>query len=218
MPIYQYGTLNTTALVVPNLYVQIVPPQNLVLNGVPSNRIGVVGTATWGPTNQAVIIGDYPSYVRMFGQMQTRKYNMGTPVYIATRQGAQDFRCIRVTDGTDLAASASLVASALTLTSVYTGTYGNSIGVSLSAGSKANSWRIVVTAPGQVPEIFDNITGSGNAFWIAAAAAINNGSGALRGKSQLVVATAGAATTAPSVTSVRCRVERMARPRLRLQP
>ena len=49
MPIVQQGSINTTALVVPDLYVQIVPPQNLVLNGVPTNVVGVVGTASWGP-------------------------------------------------------------------------------------------------------------------------------------------------------------------------
>ena len=48
MPIVQQGSVNTTALVVPDLYVQIVPPQNLVLNGVPTNVVGVVGTASWG--------------------------------------------------------------------------------------------------------------------------------------------------------------------------
>ena len=44
MPIVQQGSINTTALVVPDLYVQIVPPQNLVLNGVPTDVVGVVGT------------------------------------------------------------------------------------------------------------------------------------------------------------------------------
>ena len=47
MPIVQQGTINTTALIVPDLYVQIVPPQNLVLNGVPTNVLGVVGSANW---------------------------------------------------------------------------------------------------------------------------------------------------------------------------
>ena len=54
MPIVQAGAINTTALVVPDLYVQVVPPQNLVLNGVPTNVVGVVGSASWGPVNQPV--------------------------------------------------------------------------------------------------------------------------------------------------------------------
>ena len=56
MPIIQQGSVNTTSLIVPDLYVQIVPPQNLVLNGVPTNVLGVVGTASWGPVNQPSIV------------------------------------------------------------------------------------------------------------------------------------------------------------------
>ena len=56
MPIVQQGSVNTTALIVPDLYVQIVPPQNLVINGVPTDVIGVVGTASWGPMNKPAIV------------------------------------------------------------------------------------------------------------------------------------------------------------------
>ncbi len=67
MPIVQQGSINTTALVVPDLYVQIVPPQNLVLNGVPTNVLGVVGTASWGPANQPVTLATMADYARTFG-------------------------------------------------------------------------------------------------------------------------------------------------------
>ena len=105
MPIVQAGTLNTTALVVPDLYVQVVPPQNLVLNGVPTNVVGVVGTASWGPVNSPVIVGSMADYARAFGPIQARRHDMGTPVATAVQQGAQAFRCVRVTDGSDVAAS-----------------------------------------------------------------------------------------------------------------
>src|ERR671932_783950 len=108
MPVVQAGTLNTTALVVPDLYVQIVPPQNLVLNGVPTNIVGVVGTASWGPVNQPVIVGTMADYARSFGAIQPRKFDMGTQVATAVQQGAQNFRCVRVTDGTDMAANYAL--------------------------------------------------------------------------------------------------------------
>jgi hypothetical protein len=51
--------------------------------------------------------------------------------------------------------------------------------------------------------VFDNLGAglSGNALWVAIAAAINNGASGLRGPSQIVVATAGAGTTAPAVAS-----------------
>ncbi|CAH2606522.1 Phage tail protein (plasmid) [Rhodovastum atsumiense] len=198
MPIVQQGSINTTALVVPDLYVQIVPPQNLVLNGVPTNVVGVVGTASWGPVGKPVIIGTMADYAVAFGPVMNRKYDMGTQVATAVQQGASNFRCVRVSDGTDTAAVLSLGTTWLTLTAIYTGSRGGSIVATWGTGSKANTSKLTIALPGQVPEVFDNLGGTGNALAVAAAAAINNGQSALRGPSQLVTATAGAGTTAPT--------------------
>lgn len=251
--IVQQGALNTTALVVPDLYVQIVPPQNLVLNGVPTNRIGVVGSASWGPVNQPTVIGTMANYARTFGPVMNRVFDMGTQVATAVQQGASDFRCVRVTDGTDTAAVAVMNYTAptawqgstaytagvlktnggkiyrcatsgtsassggpsgttsgitdgtctwdyistgsntnsLAFVALYSGTVGNSIRVTVSAGSKASSWKIVIGIPGLDPEVFDNIVGATTtATYVAMMNAINNGN-ALRGPSQLVAATGG---------------------------
>lgn len=101
MPIVQQGSINTTALIVPDLYVQIVPPQVTLLNGVPTNVLGVVGTATWGPVNSPTLIGNMAMYAQAFGAIQNRTYDMGTAVAVVVQQGANNFRCVRVTDGTD---------------------------------------------------------------------------------------------------------------------
>ena len=198
MPVFQQGSLNTTALVVPDLYVQIVPPQNLLLNGVPTNIIGVVGTASWGPKNVPTIVGSMAQYAANFGPIRARKYDMGTHVATAVQQGANNFRCVRVTDGTDTAATSTGVATCITFAALYTGTLGATLQASLSAGSKANTWKFVVGFPGQIGEVFDNITGTGNAFWVNLAAAINAGQSVGRGPSQLITATAAAGTTAPT--------------------
>jgi phage tail sheath protein FI len=203
MPIVQQGSINTTALVVPDLYVQIVPPQNLVLNGVPTNVLGIVGTASWGPTNQPVTLASMADYARTFGPVIARKYDMGTQVATAVQQGASNFRGVRVTDGTDMAATYAIFYAAgtypLELVARYTGTLGNSIAIALGAGAQASTWRLTLALPGLTPEVFDNIGGSTPAaFWANLAAAINNGASALRGPSQLVVASLGTATnTAP---------------------
>lgn len=201
MPIVQQGNINTTALVVPDLYVQIVPPQNLVLNGVPTNVVGVVGTSSWGPIGQPVVIGTMADYARTFGPVMPRRYDMGTHVATAVQQGAQAFRCVRVSDGTDTAAQVQLSGSTVTFTALYTGTLGNQITVALTSGSAANSWRLTVSLPGLAPEVFDNITGTGAAFWTALASAVNTGTGPQRGPSQLIVANAGGATAAPAAFS-----------------
>jgi len=199
--IVQYGQVNTTALIVPDLIVQIIAPQVAQLNGVPTNVAGFVGTATWGPVNSPTIVGSMADYARNFGAIQNRLFDMGTAVAAAVLQGANNFRCVRVTDGTDAAATVSIQSTCLTATAKYTGTLGNSVQVQIANGSLASSFKAIVTLPGQTPEVFDNIIGSGNALWVNMAAAINNGQVGARGPSQIIVATAGAGTTAPTLST-----------------
>ena len=206
MPILQRGTLNATALVVPDLYVQVVPPQNLVPNGVPTNVVGVVGTASWGPVNTPTIVGTMADYARNFGPIMPRRFDMGTIVATAVQQGAADFRCVRVTDGTDTAAVCPLLPSggsfAAALTARYSGTLGNQITIDMRAAAQAGAWRLTLSLPGKSPEVFDNIPGTPAAgFWPALVAAVNTGQGPLRGPSQYCVATLGSSTGAPAALS-----------------
>jgi hypothetical protein len=196
MPIVSQGAINTTALIVPDLYVQIVAPQTLLLNGVSTDTLGVVGSASWGPVGEPTIIGDMGGYAVAFGAVMPRKYDMGTQVATAVQQGAANFRCVRVTDGTDTAASLSVL-GAVNFTAVYTGSMGNHLSLTFSAGSAANSWRLAVAMPGQSPEVFDNITGAGPVFWSNLVNAVNNGAGVLRGPSKLVIASAVSSTATP---------------------
>ncbi len=190
--ITQQGAINTTALVVPDLYVQIVPPQNILINGVPSNVVGVVGTASWGPVGVPVLGSNVTDYVTAFGLPQVRKFDMGTHVFTAVQQGANAFNWVRVTDGTDTAAVIGINPSgslnSLVLYARYTGSVGNNIVATISQGSKNGTWRIVIALPGMQPEVFDNLSGATpSAAWIAIANAINSGNGA-RGPSQIVFA------------------------------
>ena len=309
--ITQAGALNATALIVPDAYIQIVPPSVNFFNGQPTNIVGIVGTAAWGPVNVPVTIGSMQAYALQFGAIQNRKYDLGTQVATAVQQGANNFRCVRVTDGTDAAASvtlASLVASTETatvtgsatagdvlsltltsasitgspvtvsyaakatdttsslaaglaaavnanaalqgaivtavavanvvtvlfpaslsvtfaknvtgtatetitlaagtastitgasLTSLYTGSLGNATQVTLSNGSSfttANpTYKLTIAMPG-VQEVFDNLGGTGNAFWLNLANSVNNGQSAIRGPSRLVLAGAGTNTASP---------------------
>jgi hypothetical protein len=202
MPISQLGSINTTALIVPDLYVQIVPPSVQLINGVASNIVGVVGTANWGPVGSPITVGTYNDYVRNFGQLQNRKFDMGTAVAIAIQQGANAFQCVRVTDGTDAAATIVVQSTCITFNALYTGTLGNSLQVAVAPGGAAGTFKATVTLPGVgiTPEVFDNIGAglTGNALWLAMAAAINSGQSGLRGPSQLIRATAGVGTTAPA--------------------
>lgn len=197
------GTINNASLVVPDLYVEIVPPQLTLFNGAPTNVVGVVGTAAWGPVNQPTILGNSAQYVQAFGAPVNRKYDMGTHVATAIQQGATAFKCVRVTDGTDTAATIAVGSSPvnITFTALYTGSLGNNLSVQITTGSKASSWRAIVGVPGGQPEVFDNITGTGAAFWANLANAINQGNGALRGPSALITAAASTGSTAAAAAT-----------------
>ena len=198
MPVVQQGAINTTALIVPDLYVQVVPPQNLVLNGVPTNIVGIVGTSSWGAVGQPVIVSTMADYNGNFGPVVSRLFDMGTHVATAVQQGAQDFRCVRVTDGTDTAAQSSPPGITVAFTAIHTGSLGNRIVVTLQPGSRASTWQLLVGMPGSRPELYDNITGTGATFWLNLAAAVNTGQGPQRGPSRLITANAGGAIVAPA--------------------
>ena len=210
MAITQQGALNTTALVVPGLYINIVPPGLLALNGVPSNLVGVVGTASWGPVGLPVTCSGPSDCTQAFGAMQNRKYDLGTQVATASAQLANNFACVRVTDATDVAATIVVQSTCITFNARYTGTLGNSATVTIANGSRGATFKATVSIgggvsafPSPVPEVFDNLALglSGNAVWVAIAAAINNGTGPLRPASKIITATAGAGVTAPALAT-----------------
>lgn len=197
MTIIQLGSQNTTALTVPDLYVQIVPPNDNFINGVPTNKLALVGTGTWGEVDAPTTAGNLAQQVQNFGPIQTTKYDLGTAAAAAFLQGANNITCVRVTDGTDTAATAAVLdtlsETGITLTAYYTGTLGNTIVATIATGSsyttEVPTYKITLTIPGGIPEIFDNIGGTGATFWSNMANAINLGQSGIRGPSQLCVAT-----------------------------
>ncbi|WP_338422317.1 phage tail protein [Acetobacter musti] len=161
--------------------------------------IGVVGTASWGPVNTPVVFGTSQERIAAFGPMQTSAYDLATVVSTAIVQGASSFTGVRVTDGTDVAASYAMLYDSVAgtypvlLAAKYTGSAGNTISVELTTGSAPGTWKLVLQMPNALPESFDNLSVSeGNAsFWSDLVTAVNSGQSSLRGPSALVVATAG---------------------------
>ncbi|MBR8182093.1 phage tail protein [Burkholderia ambifaria] len=200
MTVVQQGQVNTTAQQVPGLIVQIVPPGPAPINGVPSNIAGLVGVASWGPVGVPVFASAYNDGSARFGQMQVRKYDLMTALWNASQQGnVGAYALVRVTDGTDTAATAALGTTYVTLTAKYTGTLGNTLSATLSAGTKASTAKLTLSAPGFTSEVFDNIPGTAAALRDAIVLAVNNGNSQFRGPSALVTASAGASSTAPSL-------------------
>lgn len=203
MPIVPAGSINNTALIVPDLYVEIVPPQNLILNGVPTNITGIIGTASWGPIGTPVIVGSMSHYYAGFGAVFAKRHDMGTQVAIAAQQGAQNFLCVRAADGTETAASSTVPGTAVSISGLYTGSLGNQISVTLQPGSQQGSWALVVSVPGVQPEVFDNIVGADAGFWTGLEAAVNAGSGVSRTQSRLIRILPNGNTSTPTGFSIR---------------
>lgn len=160
MPISQLGQINASALIVPDIYVQIVPPQTAFQNGQPTNILGVVGTAPWGPVNAPTIVSNMSDFTQKFGAIQARKYDLGTAVAAAVLQGANNFRCVRVTDGTDIAATGTLTASsAADATAIAAAINGG------QSGLRGPSQIVVATAALAVVTVTGKYTGTlGNAI------------------------------------------------------
>lgn len=202
MPQFTQGGANPAAQGVPDLFVQVNPPPASVLPGAPSNQIGIVGTATWGPVNSPVVFSDLAGASTAFGYAQARKYDLLTQVMTASFQGANSFVGVRATDGTDVAASVVIQSTCITLTAKYTGSRGNGLTATIAAGTANASFKITISMPGMQPETYDNLVGSANALWIAMAAAINAGQNAYRPASALVTASAGAGVAAPTLATL----------------
>jgi hypothetical protein len=114
------------------------------------------------------------------------------------QQGAQDFRGVRVTDGTDTFAAGTVPGTVLTITALCTGSLGNQIAVTLQPGSQQASWSLTASLPGMQPEVFNNIIGTGAAFWLSLANAVNAGAGVQRSASQLITIQPNGNTSTPT--------------------
>lgn len=317
MPIAMIGQVNVSALNVPQALIQIVPPQYLFA-GVPTNVGGYIGTASWGPVNLPRTFGNYAQYSQTFGPTINRLNDIGGHIILSQLQGAAYFCGVRITDGTDTAATgvvldagvkaagtitfasqpsnnstitlngtvvtfvtsgavgnqvnigvdlaATLVAlkafldastdaqiikctyavsatvltityatagtagnsftlaagtvpasngtvsgatlafgaaptTGATATAKYSGTFGAGIKINVFAGVQSGTYKIVITAPGFSPEVFDNIglglTGAN--LWAAIVSAVNNGSSTIRPASDLIVLAVGASVLAPGI-------------------
>jgi hypothetical protein len=164
MPVYQAGQVNVTALQAPDLYVIIQPPSIAYINGVATDGLGLVGVGSWGPVNAPMMgIGNSAQAQQMVGPVTFRAHDIATAVAIGDQIGVQNYILVRVSDGTDMAASAALKdtlgtpVTGMTLTGMYTGIVGNGITASIAAGTAANTYKLSVQRAGLTPEVFDNV-------------------------------------------------------------
>ena len=107
MPVFLDGQQNLAALTVPGVYGDIILPTPFIV-GTPTNIEGLVGVASWGPLNALIPISKPADAAVTIGPPVIRTYDISSYVSAATQVGgAIGFSGVRVSDGTDLAATAS---------------------------------------------------------------------------------------------------------------
>lgn len=151
------GQQNLAALSVPGVYGDIILPTPFIV-GLPTNIEGLVGVGSWGPLNAVIPVTNSNDCALQIGVPTIRNADIASYVAAATLVGgAIGFKCVRVSDGTDLAATGTI--GGCLLTGKYTGTLGNKITASIQNGTLANSYMGVISFPGLVPEQFNNVLG-----------------------------------------------------------
>lgn len=152
--IVQANSFNPAAVNADDLYIVIVNPPSYI-RGIATDVIGIVGTASWGPVNAAVHGGSAQDLANTFGPISTASltdpYDMATDAAVAFGQqngGGSSIEGygVRVTDGTDVAASAALtgVTTAAAQIATVGGTITTGDTVALTATSTALTGSPVV--------------------------------------------------------------------------
>lgn len=188
------ATLNN--LQVDGAYVYLQPPTPVAGAGISTSLAGIVGTASWGPLNQPLAFSDTASLYSQFGKSISDPFSLVTEGLFAVAL-SNNFLGVRVSDGTDVAATVSIKDSGGTngvnVTAKYSGTEGNNISVVLATGSQSTAGAPTLTATitrqGYPSEVFPNLTNpTAGGFAVAFKNAVNNGISGVRGPSNLVVA------------------------------
>jgi len=122
------------------------------------NRIGVVGTASWGPVNMPTRVYTDSAWTTQFGGYKAGLTGYPT-VHGAFQQGTQDITFIRIAGASAKRATLTLndatPAASWVVSALYLGT--KSIQVSTQAGTTANTTKLIVIADGK-SVTYDNLT------------------------------------------------------------
>jgi hypothetical protein len=116
MPTFLDGQQNLATLTVPGVYGDIILPTPLLL-GTPTNIEGLVGVASWGPTHGLIPISKPSDAALSIGPPVIRNCDISSYVSASSQVGgAIGYMGVRVTDGTDTAATLSVQSGAAAAT------------------------------------------------------------------------------------------------------
>lgn len=147
-------------MIIPGTYIEVRAEGLIGVGGISTGTIGVVGTASRGPLDQVVTLGDFAEALEIFGDYDAFPDTPATTAHLtltrtleqAFRGGASDVLAVRVAN---LAANATMRSmtwsvggadgALFTLTATSPGTWANSIVAALSAGVDGGPARLTLT-------------------------------------------------------------------------
>lgn len=120
MPVFLDGQQNLAALTVPGVYGDIILPTPFLL-GTPTNLEGLVGVGSWGPLNSVIPVSKPTDCALALGPPVIRSYDIASYVAASSQiGGAIGYLTVRVSDGTDTAATAVVQSGATNATGSIT--------------------------------------------------------------------------------------------------
>ncbi|MDB5083313.1 MAG: hypothetical protein JWN30_199 [Bacilli bacterium] len=157
-------TNNPNNLILDDQYFMEVPVTQGASN-VPTGAVGFIGTASRGPLNTPTLVTSYQDFIKKFGEVDAAFALTGA---IGARgifkQGNANVYFARIQATTTAAASASVAINdtattpklVMTLTAATPGTWGNSLNVTVAAGTKTGTFKISLQY-GAESETWDNL-------------------------------------------------------------
>jgi hypothetical protein len=143
--------------------------------------VAILGTATWGEKNTVQTITSLSQGIDLFKDDKTGTTNTISLIKgleLLYRDGAGTVKAVRVGDGDEAKATKAFDGNAggevgvLTFSGLYEGTYGNNIGITITANAITATNRDITITDGLNTELFDN-NGAGYATNAAIGTAIN---------------------------------------------
>jgi uncharacterized protein len=131
----------------------------------PTGNIGLVGTFSRGPVNTPVLVTSYTDLVKKFGEVDADFTLTGAITARGIfKQGNANVYVVRVQSSStpakastvELSDSTATPAVVLTLTAKTPGTWGNSLQVNVSDGTKTGTFKLVLQY-GTESEVWDNL-------------------------------------------------------------
>lgn len=125
-----------------------------------SSVAAMVGPASRGPVNTVTLVTNERQLIETFGRPLDSKYGYMIHAAIQFLRNGNQLNIVRVTDGNEAPAEDSILASAQETFSVAAktpGTWANGIGITISSGTVANTFKLTVTYLNRVVEVYDNL-------------------------------------------------------------